>query len=569
MVDISSDYYLQYQAHLDTTASGPSELSAQSPDSSPVHEARKVLVSRDEARSSIASSEGSQNSLFGSSEEDYGQPIAGELGWFQARSSSVEFDEYQSSDEAPSGANNNSRKQAKRLPHQRDLASVYTVESLAPTIQSRHTYTDAESDHTNENVDPQEPEKQPILSWQLDYIDSEEDEPRDAEAALRRLEGHIDRDRQNKKETKVDGWLRQVEARRALARRENRNVEDRENGTGDQYDDEDESAGAFRLDHPSPLEGVDDKHAAQPPNVLPEGTEHSQPFPPLPEQTTSRTPGDATAHPVPWPGISVARKHATSLSHQPSFVKISGSRGGPLSLSSIHNHQSFILTARTLKIAQQFTRIESDLWRSVQVEDLIMSPITDLDPTLPILDWAEFTLNRDKYGSKFGRPSSALLAVRARFDITAMFTASEILMTAAPLRPILVEKFIKIAMVRIRLIYHAVSHLIQKCYALNNFSSMIAIIYGLNLPPIQAAIERMPRAIRKQEARMFDGLQSFSSLDGNYRSVRKAIAKLVASSRISEPTAPGPLNPTTTMADASCACIPFIGWPSSMKRYIY
>lgn len=504
---------------------------------------RDTFVSRNEARSSVASSEGSHNSFFGSSEEDYGQPIAGDLGWFQTRSSFVEIDEYQSSDEGLSNANNHLRKPMKRLPHQRDLASVYTVESLAPTVQSHNMYTDGGSDHTDDDTELHGPEKQPIQAWQLDYIDSEEDEPRDAEAALRRLEGHIDCDRQRKKENKVDGWLRQVEARRALARRGQRDVGDHEDHLDIQG--EEESEGLTGRDPGSVSDEVSHLDTIDPHEVI---EEHLQPLSPLSEQPTPKMQFDNTmTRAIPRPE-QTRQQHAAGVSHQPSFVKISGSRGGPFSLSSAYNHQSFILTARSLKIAQQLTRIESDLWRSVQIEDLIMSsPAVDYESieSMPlILDWAEFMQNRDKYSSKFGRPSSDLLAIQARFKLTAMFTASEILMTAPPLRPMLVEKFIKIAM---------------KCYRLNNFSSMIAIIFGLNLPSVRRVLDKMPRAIRKQEARMFDGLQSFSSSEGNYRSVRKAIANLVTSSNGGETTAPGPLNPTTTMADASCACIPFIG----------
>jgi hypothetical protein len=111
---------------------------------------------------------------------------------------------------------------------------------------------------------------------------------------------------------------------------------------------------------------------------------------------------------------------------------------------------------RSLKIAQHLTAIESDIWRHIPIEDLLGIPPSVLDPTPPddILDWAEYLKQRTgtKGGNMTlsGRSMNGLVLARDRFWITAMWAASEILLTRPNLRPMLVSKFIRVALVSSR-----------------------------------------------------------------------------------------------------------------------
>jgi hypothetical protein len=96
--------------------------------------------------------------------------------------------------------------------------------------------------------------------------------------------------------------------------------------------------------------------------------------------------------------------------------------------------------------------IESDLWRNVPFEDLVVSS-SAIDPeTWPdILDWGELMKQRARIrnpNANLARPLNDLLIVRARFQLTVMFTGSEILLSRPNLRQVLVSKFIRIALVR-------------------------------------------------------------------------------------------------------------------------
>ena len=435
---------------------------------------------------SVASSEGDgdANSFFDSSEEDYGEPISSGATWFPTRQLNsndfVDMDEYLSSEEdVPSDAPGQLRKTARRLPHQRDLKFVSRIDSLSSrespaAVTSVHSSITVEDDDQLSAGHANDSSSQRVFAWQLEYIDSEdEDEPRDVEAALRRLEGHVDRDRQHKKETKIDGWLRQVKQRKALqlAKKDvdDDTVEVQSSRDGMESDDvletpPDESRdmdGAQIEEHPLPLlpremqgqHEMDQVHPNLGIETISAAVEshQPQPFPSVhPPPTRRGSEGDAVS--VDWSDpMTTRRSHKMShtLSHRASFVKISGARV----LHTSPHHESFVLVNRSLKIAQNLTAIEGDIWRNIPVEDLLGIPPSVLDATQPddILDWSEYLKQRT--GSRVGnmdlpaRSLNGLVMARDRFWITAMWTASEILLTRTNLRPMLVSKFIRVALV--------------------------------------------------------------------------------------------------------------------------
>ncbi|KAG8827377.1 hypothetical protein FRC19_003526 [Serendipita sp. 401] len=516
-------------------------------------------------RNSAASSDVGRNSLFNSSEEDYGQPISGSVGWFTGRSlrsnDFVEMDEYVSSEEEP--MDNLTRKNAKKLPHQRDLKSLSRIDSASPDISVRSTVAERnEEQSTPGKHQRQDSDKQRVFAWQLAYIDSDidsgEDEPRDAEAALRRLEGHIDRDRQRKKETKVEGWLRQVAARKAGT-----NVTiDFDTNKEEQLlavdASEDRNIFMFGLEDMSTAVQSLEVSGIQPdlPVAGAAGAAHlDQALSPI--ARGQDLPLQQSEHGNSFSDVD-KELHSLEIPSKQSFIKISGSKGQTIPLSIPIAHESFVLIHRSFKIAQQLTRIESDLWRSVPFEDLFTSsPAFDPETQFKVLDWADFIQHRARSRHTPGKTSIDLLTLRTRFELTAMFTASEIFLTRPALRPILLAKFIRIAL---------------KCYTLNNFSSLVAIMSGLDLPPVQHILRNLPqKSIGTYEMDIYEALRSFASSEGNYRSIRDAIAALVVANKANpngDPSISQSANPTKTSADLSRACIPFIGiYLSQLTKY--
>lgn len=93
---------------------------------------------------------------------------------------------------------------------------------------------------------------------------------------------------------------------------------------------------------------------------------------------------------------------------------------------------------------------------------------------------------------------------------------------------------------------------------MNNFSSLVAIITGLGLPAVERAMKRMPKSIGLYELRIYEGLKSFSSDEGNYRLIRETLSALVAAHKSQSPMEAS-MSSTATSADVSRACIPPIG----------
>lgn len=592
-------------SHSDLSNSGHSTgtptLNESSLGHAPSHETRSIQMSiesasvlshEDEGRHSVASSDYNQrNSFFDSSEEDYGEPITGGAALVSTRASFVDMDDYESSDDHSAGEPDQPRRLPKRLPHGRDLKFVSRVDTVSsysdPSVSRSSIVTEEEDTNAPNTSQATDPTGGKVFAWQLAYIDSEEDEPRDAEAALRRLEGHIDRDRQRRKETKVDGWLKKVRERKAQGRfYDDATDEDVQSSRGDPEDE-------LRLETPPDEALIEDTQIEEPPaslmsNNMPSNEQEvdasvtgieRDTSTPIPEQM-GQAPFPPLQHPIvpfpvhedavstgPWGDTTMSQrthKHSLSLTHKQSAFKITDQRPIPPSLPA--PRESWVLVNRSLKVAQHLTMIESDLWRNVPFEDLVVSsPAIDPETRLGVLDWGEFMKQRAKTRNpntlNSPRSINDLLIVRARFELTVMFTASEILLSRPNLRPLLVSKFIRIALVSglQKLSWDSMLSLqLQKCYTLNNFSSLVAIITGLGLPPVQAATQRMPKGIGIYEMRILEGLRSFSSPEGNYHLIREAISTLVLAQNSTD--APSlPLNATTTSADASRACIPFIG----------
>lgn len=427
---------------------------------------------------SVASSNFNQrNSFWDSSEEDYGEPISGNAAWFSSRGpDNQEFVEYDSSDDQSSISH--TRKPPRRLPHGRELQFVTRVDSMstydtASASRSSLATEEGEAPATNQ---PRDPNSGRVYKWQLEYIESDEEEAQDAEAALRRLEGFIDRERQRRKETKIDGWLKQVEERKARGLVRDEVTDDDGTDLQSSRDDPEDEA---RLTTPPDESPVEDTQIEEPlalpmerraaeqeletaansigrdsAGPMPDSMDHSHSYPQLQHLEEVYTVPDENLVGSQAPEAALAyrsHKHSLSLSHRQSAFKIGEQRYQPP--TSTPMREPWILLNRSSKVAQHLTMIESDLWRNVPFEDLVgSSAAIDPDTKLDVPDWGEFMKQRARLrgGSapNASRPFNDLLIVRARFQLTVMFTASEILLTRPNLRPLLVSKFIRIALVR-------------------------------------------------------------------------------------------------------------------------
>jgi GDP/GTP exchange factor required for growth at low temperature len=298
-----------------------------------------------------------------------------------------------------------------------------------------------------------------IAQWQMNaLIDSlsNDEEAGDVEDALRRLEGQIHPREQREKASKVDGWVRTIQERMVAG-----DYEDEEPRFSDDEDDEDDGLTS---------DSVDDQDSASQHSVsvsAPSITEPDDPSTgdetmeslntPVPTQTSHNIPP-----PPPGPGSPVrleakpAPEDAVPLeilqSRVPSRPSTASSRKPSVSMFAAADpsrmHRSFILNHQTIELAQHFAIIDRELFMGVKFEELVLDDWMNC-AEVNVLDWAQYLKDRARWKAekRFLDKTSALAAVRARFNLMANFTISEIVLTQPSERPVLVAKFIRIAWV--------------------------------------------------------------------------------------------------------------------------
>jgi Gdp/GTP exchange factor required for growth at low temperatures len=111
-------------------------------------------------------------------------------------------------------------------------------------------------------------------------------------------------------------------------------------------------------------------------------------------------------------------------------------------------HRSFILAHGSDLLAQHFAMIDRELFLGLKFEELILDDWRNCEE-INVLDWSDFVKARARWRSesRFPEKRSALAAVRARFNVMANFTISEIVLTRPNERPHVVAKFLRIAWV--------------------------------------------------------------------------------------------------------------------------
>lgn len=305
-----------------------------------------------------------------------------------------------------------------------------------------------------------------IHQWQMNaLVDSlsDDEEPGDVEAALRSLEGRIHPERKQVKVSKVDGWVRGIRER--LVNGDYEEEEPRFPIDSDEEENDEDSISVDKItrevDRRVPIpstaepnksrldEKADVEGSASTPilDQLP----HNIPLPPgLDYPLSSPTTTESKPSPEEVVPLEILQSRLPISPVSPSDREI----GTPISKFSnsvpLRIHRSFILGIRAEVIARHFSMIDRELFMGVKFEELVLDDWAGTEE-IDILDWTVYLKDRARFKAEQRLPekTSALAAVRARFNLTANFVISEIVLTQPSERPMIVGKFVRIAWVSI------------------------------------------------------------------------------------------------------------------------
>ncbi|KIJ47254.1 hypothetical protein M422DRAFT_28923, partial [Sphaerobolus stellatus SS14] len=496
----------------------------------------------------------------------------------------VSLDDYDLSDSETSSVRSpTQRKLPRRLPLRRDFQFVHSVHSVSSLgIRSRSSLASSVKSGSIKSRTSLLSERQsgvtleggrqlaaiPLESWHLDLISDDEDEAGDAEAALRRLEGQIDMERQREKEAKIGRWLQSAR----------RNARDFTHERGR------ESISSIRSD--SQLSEADEDRAdeerlkqEQPDEDITVSVRNSTSIAPI--SPAEETPSTATHAGYGSSSVVVNdRDRSASVSSSQGPIVTSRPTSGDMRRPSLiataprapltsqfgspnipSAHRSFIFLYKTETLAQQFTIIEAELFTKIRFEELVSHQWGQSMEDVDVRDWVLFVKERAKLkntGKSITDPSvaaklSAILALRARFDLMVNFIASEVLLTPAADRIKLVEKLIRLA---------------WKLYLHNNFGTLVALMSGLQTRWVNQVIARQWHKIAVWEQRIFEDLRWFTSRIGQFKFIQKATTAIIearplqtpgleSSSSVSGPTASA--SSKSKPHDTRRFCVPFLG----------
>ncbi|KAH7317517.1 hypothetical protein B0J17DRAFT_686723 [Rhizoctonia solani] len=468
------------------------------------------------------------------------------------------------------------RRPPRRLPNRRDLefaaaefaSRTDSVSSLgAPsTVPSVHSALSASDPTTPDHTGG------PIQSWQIDFLGEEsEDElaPGDAEAALQRLEGQIDAEAQRLRDLKVDKWLKRVQEL-SLARAAggapigpNGMLDLAAMGISFDSDDEDgevevESREVDVVDDAEPQSVSMRPSLEIPSNGVPGSAVGSQVEGLGHDASSSRPANDATSARVVSEAVSqpTFESHSVHESTSHLIVDVPSPRQRvplPFKKGRSPKDTSFLLQHRSEVIAHNLSAVERGLFVSISFEELVMHNWGAQSHDLDITDWMQYRTDaahhriQPNVQKEGGRDvlTSDLLAVRARFNLTANFVASEVVLAHPTQRVVLVNKLIRIA---------------WKLYRMNNFATLCAIITGLTSFWVNAAMRRLWPGVGMWEMRVFKDLKWFTSSTDNFRFMRDQIMSLTHDSRVDAPSERAP--------EQLVGCIPFLGiYLSELSEY--
>jgi GDP/GTP exchange factor required for growth at low temperature len=514
-------------------------------------------------------------SYHSSDSEDFGVPVRSR---FQPNTpfnfDVVSIDELDfsdnSSDEAPvnpPGLNRLPRK----LPLRRDFEFVQRESVSSMGIISRESIaSDTSSARSSISFSQVDIGVGGIQPWQMNaLLDSlsNDEEDGDVRTALQRLEGEINPKRQLEKEDKVNGWVRSIQKRMATG--------DIGDNTprflyGSDEDDETDETGSHVTD------GLAEDSSEDGSQLLVRPHDDLTDLASTPVAAASfHTPSNATAM-SPSRGAEIGKQppledvvpleilqSRVTAEESPQLMRSQPTiRSSPPSNTygfveapHVPSHHSIVRLYHADVLAEHFAMIDRELFMGVRFEELVLGDWMNCQE-VDVIDWAQFLKDRARWKAEARYPekTSALAAVRARFNLLANFTISEVVLTRPQDRALVVSKFIRIAL---------------KSYTRNNFNALVAIMCGLKSDPVQKVMRRSWGRLTTSDLRMFSDFKEYTSSYNNFGLLKQAIDN-IASVKSVDPSSRASVaggsdipkvtkSPVETSPHKVAACVPFIG----------
>jgi Gdp/GTP exchange factor required for growth at low temperatures len=359
------------------------------------------------------------------------------------------------------------RKMGRRLPNRRDFEfvrrSVDSVSSMGIHTNPGHDSILSGGSSVTSSISVGPEMAGPIHDWQMTALVnslSDEDEPGDVDAALKRLEGQINSDKQKQKQSKVDAWIKSINRQRYG------NATGQFNAGLQRYSSDEEDYGEVQRslrDGPTSGSHVSSRSSissARSPTSIAAPIEQLSPavppglatsdasddvnsvhqVEPSAELVSHSSPHNATS-PPPEPNYPLSSTPMTIAADSSSFVKPE---------KSVKKHRSFVLSYKSETIVQHFSMIDRDLFLSLRFEELVSPEWMSSAQDSNILDWAQYVKERHEMKlERRGNVPSALVVIRNRFNLTVNFVISEIVLTHPTERVMIYSKFIRIAWVSV------------------------------------------------------------------------------------------------------------------------
>ncbi|KAJ3755760.1 hypothetical protein EV360DRAFT_49174 [Lentinula raphanica] len=395
-----------------------------------------------------------------------------------------------------------------------------------------------------------------IQQWQMNALkDSlmDDEEPGDVEDALKRLEGQINPEKQMEKASKVNGWVKTIRERLAAG-----DYSDEEPMYSDDEDDiEHEGRSEFKgtSQNTQDSESTSDATPSSPDASLPDA-ESGNVRTPVMEQTTSpvRT---TDAKPAVEDAVPLEIRQSRLSSEAPVVISpVISKFVDPSSRPKATVHRSFVVLFKVEDLAQHFAMIDRELFMTIKFEELLLEEWMFCEE-VDTLDWAQFLKDRARWKveSRWPEKTSALGAVRARFNLMVNFTVSEIVLTNPTERSYVFSRFLRIA---------------WKSYQRNSFNTLVAIMTGLQSPWVSKAMRKSMHKLTVWDNRMLTDLRLFTSRKDNFKHIRSAV-DAINDLKPPEASAHAPSvgSATGSVIDQTPpACIPFMGtYLSQLHQY--
>ncbi|KAF8999840.1 hypothetical protein BDQ17DRAFT_1427575 [Cyathus striatus] len=245
-----------------------------------------------------------------------------------------------------------------------------------------------------------------IQQWQMNaLVDSlsDDEETGDVEAALRRLEGQINPEKQQEKVLKVDGWVRAIQER--LAKGDYEDEEPRfpmddsdEENSNDDYGEQQNESGidvsqTSTETHDDPVDDTNnDTQDVTETAITPVPTQVSHNISP---PGLDAPPRSANVKPEPEPAIP-SEILESRMPPEPPVVTPSGPMvvSKFVTSSSIPQiHRSFILNYRAQALAELFSMIDRELFMGIKFEELVLDDWMGCEE-VDVLDWVQYLKDR-------------------------------------------------------------------------------------------------------------------------------------------------------------------------------